>query len=235
VTEIDAALQQLASPDPAVRADAIRRIAADDDPSHAGPAIAALLTDGDELVRAEAADAVGQLGYQAAVDVVRGLLRSDGSALVRAAAAETLGDLGQPAALAELVGALDDEDSAVRGYAANAIGLLGTASMLPVLDLRLGVEPVPSVRVELIGGRYRLGAPDALAELIAVLDAMDLDLGYNVLNVWDDLTSRRQPAALAQDAPDIAAALDRVAVRLPELRGHAELVMNRLRPQAGAP
>src|SRR5262249_15404332 len=151
-----------------------------------------LLMDADDLVRAEAVDVLGELGYAPALDAVRELLRTDRSALVRAAAAETIGDLGEPSALAEVVGALDDEDAAVRGYAANAIGLIGGPELLPLLDLRLGVEQVPSVRAELHGGRYRLGAPGALVELLALLDAMDVDLGYNVLNVWDDLIGRHR-------------------------------------------
>jgi HEAT repeat protein len=217
----DPTQQQLESPDPAARADAIRALAAGGEPAQVGPLIAALLADSDELVRAEATDVLGELGYGPALDAIRALLRADRSALVRAAAAESLGDLGQPSALVELVGALDDDDAAVRAYTANSVGLIAGPESIPSLELRLGVEPEPSVRVELHGARYRLGAPGALAELIALLDGMDLDLGYNVLNVWDDLISRRKPSTLEADALAIVAALTRVGSRISELRGHA--------------
>ena len=229
VDDIDTTLQQLTSHDPAVRADAVCTLAAGGDAALAGPALTRMLADGDELVRAEAADALGELGYGPALDAVRAVLRTDRSALVRAAAAETLGDLGQPSALTELIGALDDEDAAVRGYAANAIGLVGGPELLPVLDLRLCTEPVPSVRAELHGARCRLGAPGALAELLSLLGEMDVDLGYNVLNVWDDLTARHRPVEIDADSTAVVAALEGVAARLPALRGHAELLAARLR------
>jgi HEAT repeat protein len=230
VTELDQAFQALDSPDPAVRADAVRTLGTGGDAAQVGPAISRLLADADELVRSEAVDVLGVLGYVPALDAVRALLRTDRSSLVRAAAAETLGDLGHPTAIVELVGALDDEDAAVRGYAANALGLLGGPEVLPLLDLRLGVESAPTVRAELHGGRYRLGASGALAELLGLLDTMDCDLGGNVLNVWDDLTLRRHPPTLENDAPAIAAALTRVAHRLPELRSHAEALATRINP-----
>jgi len=99
------------------------------------------------------------------------------------------------------------------------------------MDLRLGVESAQAVLAELHGARYRLGAPGALTALLGLLDAMDGDLGVNVLNVWEDLTRRRPPPTLMTDAPVIAAALGRVAHRLPGLRLHADELAARLRPE----
>jgi hypothetical protein len=41
--------------------------------------------------------------------------------------------------------------------------------------------------------------------------------------------ARHEPAALEADAAVIVAALEGVAARLPELRGHAELLAERIR------
>ncbi len=227
--DLDQALENLASPDAAVRADAVRALGARGQAANSGDAIMRLLADDDELVRAEAADALGMLGHVPAASALRVQLRTDRSALVRAAAAESLGDLGQPDAVAELTSALDDEDDAVRAYAANALGLVGGPDLVPVLDLRVAIEPAATVRAELHGARYRLGAPGALTALLAFLDTVDGEVMVNVLNVWDDLTERHRPATLRTDAQQIDAALARVADRLPDLRAHADRLAAQLR------
>ena len=225
---VEAALLALRSDDAGVRSDAARTLGQHGECADAGPALMSMVDDADDLVRAEAVDALGVLGYEAAVDAVRNRLRSDRSALVRAAAAETLGDLGGDAALPDLVGGLDDPDAAVRAFAASSLGLLGGAEILPALDTRLRIEGEPGVRVELQGARARLGAPGALAALRSTFDDMDEDLGVNMLNLWDDLVSRRCPPDLATEAPEIVAALARAATRFPLLRQQAHALVDRV-------
>lgn len=234
-TDLTEALTHLHAVDVSERLDAITTLASQGPAELVGPALVGMLEDPDVLVRAEAADALGALRYEPAWEAVQRLLKSDPSALVRACAAETLGDLGHPEVIPDLLRALRDEDDAVRGFAANSLGLLGTAALVPALESALAAEVAPSVRAELQGACYRLGVESALENLLEVLATMSEDLGVNVLNVWSDLLTRRLPPSLPRDAPRILAALAPVAARLPLLRGQADDLHARLRGLTAAP
>ncbi len=73
---------------------------------------------------------------------------------LRRNAAVALGNLRDPRAVPALAKALEDEDPVVRGHAAWALGRIGGAER--ALRARLGVEPDPAVREELLGA---LAAP----------------------------------------------------------------------------
>jgi HEAT repeat protein len=221
-------LDGLRSADEAVRAESARALGTCGDGVTAGPALVQMLDDTSELVRADAIEALFQLDFKEAIPAVSRLLQADESALVRACAAETLGDMGDGAVVAVLGSALGDEDGAVRAYAANAVGLLGSTEHLPLLDARLAIEQVASVRVELHAARARLGAPGALAEIVAVLETMDEDLGINVLNACEDLARRRHPPDLDAERPALARALSDVADRFPLSRRQAQSIIEQL-------
>ena len=197
-------------------------------PEIAGPALVRLLSDSDDYIRAEAADALGMVGYVPAASQVVDRLHNDKNAVVRAASAETLGDLGALDAIPDLVRALADNDRAVRGYAANSLGLLGTREIVRVLETHAAVEPSPATRGELLGALYRLGADGALASLIQLLGAADADVAVNLLNMIDDLAYRQPPHSLAADAPSILEALDNLGKRLPSVAAHAAAVSTHL-------
>jgi HEAT repeat protein len=166
--------------------------------------------------------------YPAAVAPLAERLRQDTNATVRAAAAESLGDLGNADAVPSLLAALGDTDAAERGYAANSLGLLGTAEIAPAMAKRLGEEPSPATQGELFGALYRLGAADALRSLLALLSTAKPDLAVNLLNVLDDVVTRRQPERLAADAPFIREALIELGNRAPSLVSHAAALRAKL-------
>jgi HEAT repeat protein len=194
----------------------------------AGPALLSALADPEDIVRSAAVDALGVLGYRPALAAVRDLLRNDPEPLVRAAAAETLGDLGDSQALADLELALRDADEAVRAYAAGSIGLLGSPQSLSQLQAALAAESSPSVRAELLGARYRLGAAEDLEQLLSLLETGEETPATVISNLLADLTERRMPATLATDATRLRAALMSVSQRLPILRSQAEQIIARL-------
>ncbi len=182
-----------------------------------GPALMPLLKDPEELVRSETVEALGELSYTPAVAPIENILRNDPSALVRASAAETLGYLGEAKAIATLELSLLDpnEDEAVRCYASNAIGLLGTPQLLPKLENYLNSELPLSLKAELMGARYWLGAKEDIAKLVDLLDNADENLATIILNILTDLTEREEPPALAKDAPDLERVLRAIANRFP--------------------
>jgi HEAT repeat protein len=197
----------------------------------AGPVLLRLLADPEVYIRAEATDGLGVIGYAPAVGSVAERLRNDAAAVVRAAAAETLGDLGDSSAVPDLLHALDDADRAVRGYAANALGLVGTAESIPLLESRVAAEASPATQAELYGALYRLGAAGALASLLNLITSADDDLAPNLLNVVEDLVTRRQPRGLPTDVPAISDALMALGQRLSSTSAHVEKIRARL-PQA---
>jgi HEAT repeat protein len=187
-----------------------------------------LVSDPDELCRSAAAEALGALGYTPSLDAVAERLRDDPAPVVRASAAEALGDFGDPRVRGALEAALEDPDFAVRAYAAASLGLCCGAEVLPVLGARFATETSPDVRAEIVGARHRLGAPGALAELVALVDGADDDLGTRVLNVVEDLVARRPPPSLAADAGVLHGALSRLAGRAPMQQGHARRIAGAL-------
>jgi len=80
-----------------------------------------LLKDEDEAVRASAAEELGDLGDQGAVDSLIKAL-GDKNARVRESVAEALGQIGGESAIPKLIKALGDEDEDVRDAAAEALG-----------------------------------------------------------------------------------------------------------------
>lgn len=192
-----------------------------------GPALMPLLKDPEKLVRSETVEALGELGYTPAIAPIEHILRNDPSALVRASAAETLGYLEDPSAIKTLELSLLDakEDRAVRGYAANSIGLLGTSQLLPQLENYLKLELPLAVKAELLGARYWLGAKEDLDRLLSLLDDADELLATIILNILTDLKSREPAPNLAKDAPDLEKALNSIGLRFPLMRQHAESIL----------
>ncbi|HSF76615.1 MAG TPA: HEAT repeat domain-containing protein [Microcoleus sp.] len=192
-----------------------------------GLALMPLLNDPEELVRSEAVEALGELGYSPAVVPIEYILRYDPSALVRASAAETLGYLEEASAIETLELSLLDtnEDEAVRCYAANSIGLLGTPQLLPKLENYLNSELPLSVKAELLGARYWLGAKEDIAKLVDLLDKADEDFAQHILTILTDLTEREPTPNIAKDVPDLDKILSAIAQRFPLMRHQAKEIL----------
>lgn len=193
-----------------------------------GSALTNLLADPEGLVRAEAVDSLGILGYRSARNPVQSLLLHDPDPLVRASAAETLGDLGDCHALEALKLAMEDFDQAVRSYSANSLGLLGTPELLPLLQAYLESEESLEVKAELLVAQYRLGKTAAITQLLSLLADADEDLATVILNVLTDLIERRLPSTIFTDAPNIDQVLTSVAQRFSLLTRHAQSLATKL-------
>ncbi|MEG4808465.1 HEAT repeat domain-containing protein [Microcoleus sp. F8-D3] len=219
----------LKSPDAAIRFTATEALGylGSEEVETVGPALMNLLDDEEELVRSEAVEALGDIDYTPAVESIEYLLRKDPSALVRASAAETLGYLGKSQAINTLELSLLDtnEDEAVRCYAANSIGLLGTPQLLPQLENYLNSEFPLSVKAELLGARYWLGAKEDIAKLVNLLDRADEDFAEHILTILTDLTAREPAPNIAKDAPDLEKILSAIALRFPLMRHQAKEIL----------
>ncbi len=125
--------KHLADPDPKVRAavaDALRSAA---DPS-AVICLVPYLTDEDPDVRRAVAGALGRIGSPSAAKPMADALSQPGQPLlVRRALAAALVRAGHPDAEEALLAALSDPDPQVRGYAAEALGHIGSEKAYAVL------------------------------------------------------------------------------------------------------
>lgn len=227
---VPALIGMLSSTDVAVRftaAGALGTLGVND-PATAGSALLRLLDDPEAIARSEAVDALGVLQYRPAIGPVKSLLANDTEPLVRAAAAETLGDIGDSDVVPELDMALDDPDAAVRGYAANSIGVLGAAQLIPELEDYARAETSMSVRAELYGALYRLGAARYLNMMLELLASADQDLAVNILNVLADLAGRESQLIQPEEAALIRTYLATFAQRIPLLSSDADHVVAQL-------
>ncbi|MCW6050819.1 HEAT repeat domain-containing protein [Lyngbya sp. CCAP 1446/10] len=222
-------LRLLNSPDELIRSHAAEALGylGSEEVETVGPALMPLLKDTEKLVRSEAVEALGELDYTPAIAPIEHILRNDPSALVRASAAETLGYLGEPKSIKILdISLLDpNEDEAVRCYAANAIGILGTSQLLPKLEKYLNSELPLSVKAELLGARYWLGAKEDMAKLVDLLDRADEDFAQHILTILTDLKEREPTPNLAKDAPELGKILSAIALRFPLMRYQAESIL----------
>ena len=103
--------------------------------------IQALLEDKVSSVRAEAADALGEIGDIRAVEPLIQVLQEDEDYTVRDHAVSALGEIGDARAVEPLIQVLlEDEDYFVRGYAAEALGKIGDVRAVEALTQALEDE-----------------------------------------------------------------------------------------------
>ncbi|GEM_PF-3527074 len=141
---LDALLDQLDDPDPAVRARAAVELGFLGDPE-AAPDLVPLLADDQETVRVASAQALGRLGPGRVEGEVLDLMSNTRKNEVRSAAAKALGLMKADIARFALLRALDDPDWKVRAEAAVALGRIGSWSAGPELADALR-DPDPRVR-----------------------------------------------------------------------------------------
>lgn len=174
------ALEKSRSPEPSVRASALRALGNLDDP-RALTALVAAVRDADVAVRLAAVQGLhGHVTQEAtgtdmrSVDVLVGALNDD-AAEVRAAAAESL-DTSNPIAgkaVAALVAAVDDADHVVRRAAVGALGSIRDAAAFDALAAALAQTNDASLRAGAAEALGELGDPRAVPLLQAALKADD--------------------------------------------------------------
>jgi HEAT repeat protein len=90
--------------------------------SQANDALISALNDEDNLVRSNAALALGMIGDSNAIDPLIEVLEDDGDSKVRSSSAEAIGQIGDPRAADALIKSVkDDESDSVRSSAAEAL------------------------------------------------------------------------------------------------------------------
>ena len=152
--ELTIQLARITDPDPLMRADASRRLAAWRDPQVV-TALLNALDDGEWRVRAAAGASLGAIGDRRAVFPLCRLL-DDPKAEVRCAAIQALDTLGDPQVTASLMIALErEQDSEARRLIARTLGNIGDDRALRPLQ-RLNGDRHWAVRREATAATHRL-------------------------------------------------------------------------------
>lgn len=193
-----------------------------------GELMSKALADAHPLVRAEAAETLGQPELIAWHTPLIAALERDEDSVVRCSAAEALGDAGNTDAVPALLAALDDPVDAVRGYAASALGQLGAERAVVAIASQLSIEETAS-RFDMLAALVRLlDTRDAVDALLDALDRVEEADAFRALNVLEWLLKERPPASLVAEAPRLRPVLTSLVDRLGEVfRGHVGQLLAR--------
>ena len=123
--------------------------------------------------------------------------------------------------------ALTDPVRSVRDYAASSIGILGTSELLPILKTYCDEEDARS-KVEVLIAMYRLGDREQLKVFLELLNESDDFLITVALNIIGDLANRRIPEHLSLDLPALKEFLLKVVEGFPLEQTHARRVLDSL-------
>ena len=223
----------LSSSDEQVRAEAARAVGylGSAETTTLAPLLRPLLSDANDMVRDEAVEALGLLVYPPFTAILKGILQQDPSWLVRASAAEALGRYQDITILPALEQVLHNvhEEVEVQVYAARSLGLLTDATYFSTLDgLIAGHRKDPGVYAALLATGYRLGGPQYLDPLLALLRNANEAESWFLLNEVQDLVAAVPSSMLVADSPRIHAALQTMALRWPLTRRQVQEIENTL-------
>lgn len=200
-----------------------------DDRKIMGQVMSQALGDNEPVIRAEAAEALGEADLVEWHPALLRALEGDEDATVRACAAEALGDAGNVAAIPSLERALCDPDDAVRGYAASALGLVGSVESLAAISARLDKEGSSS-RFDMMAAMIRLvDTPHTRRRLLEALTGLSDADAYRALNVLEDLLSRVTPPGVLAEAAELRTILKALRLQLdPSHIGHLDGLLRAL-------
>jgi len=161
-----------------------------------------LLHSRDEVVRAGAAFALGELKDPRAVEPLIGALKDSGIG-VRQLAAGALGELNDPRAVEPLIGTLKDSEIAVRWVAAVALGRLKDPRAVdPLIDAL--TDSNADVRRWAANTLGELNDPRAVDPLIGALKDSDFSVRWRAAGALGELKDRRavEPLKVLLADPD---------------------------------
>jgi HEAT repeat protein len=229
-------VELLTSPEENIRSLAAEALGllGDDEIETVGSHLLKALSDPEALVRSSAIEALLILDYKPAIEAAKQLCRNDPEWFVRVSAIEALVDLADVGdeeilSLLNLIFNDPNEDEVMAGYAAWAIGLLGTSDLLPTLKEYLASEDSQRVKVSLLIARYRLGSQEDISHVLEILRDTDEESAGIILNDLQDLTVGQIPPALIADAPHICEVIEKVSKSFTIERNHAEQVVATLK------
>jgi HEAT repeat protein len=179
----------LRSPDPEVRAQAVKKLSVTEDP-RAAQVLLLYLGDPDQKVGLYMAQTLGNLAEEDALAALRLALR-DPNPNIRWRAAMALGDQRDAKAVPGLERSLQDPEKLVQNVAANALAQIGTSEAIAVLAGGLGSSE-PSTVNNTMNGMLRLGSA-AVPALTSILQS-------------DSPQARRNAATLLGYIADLKAA-----------------------------
>jgi HEAT repeat protein len=188
----------LRSPDPEVRAQAVKKLSVTKDP-RAAQVLLLYLGDPDQKVGLYMAQTLGNLAEEDALAALRFALW-DPDPNIRWRAAMALGDQGDPQAVPGLARLLQDPEKLVQNVAANALAQIGTPEAVEALAEGLG-SPEPSTVNNTMNGLQRLG-PGALPALTSILKLGNPQARRNAATLLGYLADPQAAPALQQAARD---------------------------------
>lgn len=124
--------------------------------------------------------------------------------------------------------ALTDSVGAVRDYAVSSIGILGTSEFLPILKNYSDAEEDARSKAEASIAMYRLGDHEQLKVFLKLINDEDEFLIEVALNIIGDLTNRRVPEHLSLDLPLLKEFLLKVGQLFPLVQKHAKEILDSL-------
>lgn len=226
----------LASPDDSIRSCAVYmlgKIAPIGD-TEIGAKIVPLLKDKDDVIRAEAAEAIGLLEIGAASPDLIAALQSDPDELVRVCAAESLGYIFHHAPdqiCNALVESLRDTDGLVRGYAADSLTHADPARVLAPIQERLDGEDYPYYQAWLLQAMIRLGEHQKIPALLDTLCIEQADYEVEELHwfmLFTFIQGSLRKIVTSENITDISEHLARIGQDLPFLSESMEVLISRL-------
>jgi HEAT repeat protein len=151
-----------------------------------------------DVIRARAAEALGQIGDPAALDSLTDLLQRDFTAKVQAAAAKALGELKDPQAIPALELALQ-HSSHVRCKALIALGEIGGKRALRSL-IELTEDPAPTVRYHAANTLAKAGDRSAVPALESLTRDSDEMVRRSAVKALQELGDDRSPEEISRSA-----------------------------------
>ena len=212
----------LASPDPALRSLSASFLGqvADRGDREVGEQLIPLLQDDEELVRSDAALALGLLHYRQAISALSTSAKDDAEWLVRVQALEALDCFRDPSLFPIFQWVLaHDEEHTVQRYAADGIHSIAEPEQIPIIqqDIETYKED-PEIIVRLILALYRLGVTGSLDRFLQLLaSVMDYDTLYYCLHSLTKAIKGQVPPHMIADFPRIATALDELTQHFPDI------------------
>ena len=139
--------------------------------------VSVALRDPSNIVRKNAAEALGKIGSFSSVPALEQILQEDPDRFVRKNAAEALGKIGDPSCAPVLELALQqDVDRFVRKNAAEALGKIGDPSCVPALELALLSDDSQFAQEAVLQALGRLKCPGSHRHIKAFLDSSSISV-----------------------------------------------------------
>jgi len=164
--------------------------------------VSAALRDRSNIVRKNAAEALGKIRAAASVPALEQILLTDVDRFVRKNAAESLGGIGDPSCVAILERALlEDTDRFVRRNAAEALGQIADPSCVPTLEMAL-LDPSQFVQEGVLHALAALECAGAFPKIKGLLDSSSISVRIAAIEASGRIQDRAAQELLTEVLED---------------------------------